>query len=301
MQEKLAYLFPAFVLKYTGKEYNLIVEKHQFDLDTRIADSGRLLGLDIETFDIQENSFLDSELENQILSYIFSCSFSDILHSKGKEADLISGFSMGIYSALYHAGVIDFNTGLLLIRDVFSLVQKLLRNENFIMASVVGFTREEINDYIKSEESVEIVIQNGTYSYVISGKEKEVKTLMDIFQEEGAIYLSMFNLSSPYHAKVLRNNALEFEHLVRKYSFSDPIVPVLSMIDQAKLRTAEQLRTEIVRNVSQPLNFSKSIQSMNEQGVKHFVEVGADTSLLKSSKFIDGDFDFKAISRGKWL
>jgi len=301
MREKLAFLFPAFVLKYTGKEYDLIAKKHGYDIDTRISDSGRLLSVDIEGFDIKENNYIDSELENQLLSYIFSCSFSDIIHNKNIEADVVSGFSMGIYAAFYHAGVIDFNTGLFLIRDIYSMVHSILQNQKYSMASVVGFTRNDLANYIRGRESVEIVIQNGTYSFVISGLEQEVEQSMNILQEEGAIYLSRFNLSSPYHAKILRNRQNEFEKITTKYTFSDPNLPLISMIDQKSLQIASELRQEIVRNVCLPLDFHNSIRNMNKQGVKHFVEVGADTSLLKSSKFIEGDFDFKAISRGKWL
>ncbi|RLD65511.1 MAG: hypothetical protein DRI84_06685 [Bacteroidetes bacterium] len=301
MHKEVAYLFPAFALKYTGKEYDLISKKHNFDIDGRIAESAQLLELSIDSFDIHENNFLKSELENQILSYIFSCSFSDILYKESKRADMVSGFSMGLYSALYHAKSIDFNTGLYLIHDMYEAVKGVLKEEKYAMLSVVGFNRDDLEDYIIGSDSVEVVIQNGDYSFVVAGIENQVLPLMDKFLDEGAVHLSLFNLSSPYHAKFLLNHLTLFDSITRKYHFSDASLPLVSMIDQREIQEADELRLEVVKNVSQPMNYYRSITKMNDNGVKQFVEVGADTSLLKSSKFIDGDFKFQAIARGKYI
>ena len=83
MQNKIAHLFPAFVLKYTGKELD-IIEKYGHNFHERVRLSSELLDLNLDEFDIIENSFTNDELKNQIFSYIFSCIFSDILYENNK-------------------------------------------------------------------------------------------------------------------------------------------------------------------------------------------------------------------------
>jgi len=300
MQKGLACLFPAFALKYTGKEVDLIRRSGLVDLETRITDSGRTLGLDIEDFDISENNYLDAELENQVLSYIFSCSFADVLRQKEGSPEMVSGFSMGIYAALYYAGAIDFRTGLFLVRDFYTTVRRILSGKNYLMASVVGFDRSELSRFSAEYGSVETVIQNGTHSFVLSGEVPEMEALMKSLQENGAIHISPFQLASPYHAKILRNHSADFEKIVNRYSIKEAALPVFSMIDLKRKQSAEELQKELVNNVSRPLNFYESIRAMNRHGINKFVEVGADKALLKSSKFIEGDFEFIAIARGKY-
>lgn len=301
MQKKLAYLFPAFALKYTGKEFDIITAKYQYDLRSRIKESAELLGLDIKGFDIKNCNFLQSELENQVLSYIFSCSFSDIIHQQELEADTISGFSMGLYAALYHGGSIDFQTGLWLINDMYSAVKRLMNDEKYALLSVIGFSRKDLESLMPSSQNTEIVIQNGIFSFVIAGKAVQIESLRMVLENEGAVYLSQFSLSSPYHAKILLEHSNEFQAITNRYSFSNSKLPLISMIDQKTLKKEEDLRTEVVKNVSQPMNFYQTLTTMNQMGINDFVEIGADASLLKSSKFIEGDFSFKAIAKGKYL
>ncbi len=300
MQKKIAHLFPAFVLKYTGKELT-IIKKYNRDFQKRLSRSSKLLGVDLNEFDIKQNNFTDQELKNQVLSYIFSSIFSDILHENKKTPNLISGFSMGLYAALYHAKSVDYDTGLLLINDVFNEVKRISLDEKYAMASVIGFDRQDLDSYISELKSVEVAIQNGSYSFVISGKEEEVKPLLKKLQTEGAIHTSLFNVSFPYHSKILSCCTQSFKLIVDKYNIKNPETPLISMINQAELATSVAIRNEIVKNVTQPLNFFETINTLVKLGTKKFIEVGADTSLLKSSKFIEGDFNFQAIAKGKYL
>ncbi len=300
MQTKVAHLFPAFVLKYTGKELK-ILEKYDYNFQIKINESSNLLGIDLSDFEIKNNNFTNNEFKNQVLSYIFSCAYSDILNEKKFIPNYISGFSMGLYAALYHAKSLNFKTGLLLIKKVYSEVKQILGDKNYVMASVIGFSKTDIECYSNKYNSVEIVIQNGEYSFVLSGKQTEVNPLMEKLRTEGAIHLSIFNVAYPYHSSILTSHTNTFEHIVNKYEINNAEIDLVSMIDQTILSKAGQIKKEVVRNVTQPLNFLHTIKKLNSLEINNFIEVGADTSLLKSSKFIEGDFDFKAVAKGKVL
>ena len=299
MQNLTAYIFPAFVLKYTGKE-TAVLNKHEIDFTKLLTTAGKILDIDISNFDTENNNYINDELKNQYLSYIFSCAFSDILKTKSEfDPEYISGFSMGLYAALYHAGSIDFETGLLLIRDVFNEVKQILSPRKYLMASVIGFEKPELELLCKSFESIEIVIQNGVFSFVVSGKEIEVINAMELFRNEGVIHTSAFNVHFSYHSKILSEYFNNFIEIALKYKIQKPAIPVISMVNQDILRSAGQIKNEIAFNVVNNLNFLETINTLIKFGVKNFIEIGADSSLLKSSKFIDGDFKFESVSKGK--
>lgn len=299
MQEKVAHLFPAFVLKYTGKELS-IIEKHGFNFQNRLNQSSKILGLNLNEFDIKNCNLIEDELKNQMMSYIFSCTFSDILKRKNLTPNFVSGFSMGLYAALYHSNAIDFKTGLFLIRDVFQEIKNLMGTKKHTMASVVGFYDDELKTFMNSFNNIEIIIQNGIYSFVIAGEEEaEINDLLEILLNEGAIHLNIFNINFPYHSKKLKENHPIFESIANNYVVNNAKVPLVSMIDQGQLNYKEEIKAEIAKNITHPLNFYKTIHALNKQGVNEFIEIGADSSLLKSSIFIEGDFEFKAVAKGK--
>ncbi len=300
MQQKIAHLFPAFVLKYTGKEQK-IIETYIPDFRQQINYAGDLLSLPLDSFNINSNDLTNKELENQLLSYIFSCAFSDILQQQNRIPGYISGFSMGLYAGLYHSRAIAYETGLFLIRDMFSAVKNIMGNKKTNMCSVIGFHYADLKQITKGYPTVEIVIKNGLFSFVIAGPKDQINQLFPKLESEGAIHLSKFNVSFPYHSKQLNENLEVFNPIANQYEFRNAQIPLISMVDQRSISGAEELRSEVVRNVTQTLDFYEAMQTLKNMGINEFVEVGADKALQKSSKFIEGDFKFYALSRGRYL
>lgn len=300
MSGKTALLFPAFVHKYSGKEASILAEK-EYNLSEILTQASKILDIDLSSFDISTNNFMHDEQKNQFVSYILSCAFSDISKRESIPTNFVSGFSMGIYAAYYHTGILSFNDGLLLIRDVYELIQRILNGKIFSMVSVVGFTRNDLHEILKNSKGIEIVIQNGTHSYILTGEKKEVHDILETLKNEGAIHINQFEVYCPYHSAHLFQEKEKFYDLISKYNFQSPSIPIVSMVDNKTIRTSEEARTEIVNNVCSSLNFFSSIQHYLSIGVTNFIEIGPGDSLLKSSKFIDGEFTFNAVSKGKIL
>ncbi len=300
MQPRVAHLFPAFVLKYTGKEQQ-IIEKYIVDFRERISYAGNLLSLPLDNFDIQKNDQTTSGLNNQLLTYIFSCAFSDILREQKHLPDYISGFSMGLYAAMYHTGAIAYESGLFLIRDVYNAVKQVMGKQKNAMASVIGFHINDLRGFIEKYPSIEIVIKNGIFSYVIAGTVEHIDQVFPKLEAEGAFHLSKFNVSFPYHSQKLKQNIEVFKSVASRFDYRDARFPLVSMVDQRILTRHSDLKKEVIRNVTQSLNFYGTMQTLLNAGIKEFVEVGADKALQKSSKFIEGDFKFHALSRGRYL
>lgn len=298
MQNKTAHIFPAFTLKYTGKEIE-ILKRNGINIETRIEKILQLTGINLKDFDIDKNNFLDDELKNQIISYVFACSFSDILKEKNYSAQYISGFSMGLYAALYHAGSIDFETGLQAVVEIYKETAKIYSGQEVAMASVIGFNDGDLKAFAGAYGSIEIVIKNGRYSFIVTGNRNEMESFIYDVTNEGAMHTAIFKVKNSYHSKKLRENTSVFSKIAGKYNIKEASTPVISMISQKITTSPDLLRDEIVLNIISKLDFHKTIMTINNTGIKHFIEAGADISLLKSSKFIEGDFKFESTAKGK--
>jgi malonyl CoA-acyl carrier protein transacylase len=299
MQKKIAHIFPAFTLKYTGKE-TAILSKYAIDFNEKVDYISHILGRKID-FNIKEENYIHDELVNQLLSYSFSCSFSDLLKKNNAQVDYVSGFSMGIYAALYHSNAIDFKTGIQLITDIFNSAQSTIGSMKSEMLSVIGFEIDDLKRFIQAYQSIEIVIKNGKYSFVIAGLQNEIDALLPVLHEEGAIHINPFNVSIPYHHSIILKGKLKFKEILSQIKISDSQIPLVSMLNAKELVLASDLRRELLESIIGNLNFYDTIQKLNAMGVAQFIEVGAGTALLKSSKFIDGDFLFSSIAKGNVL
>ncbi len=298
MQELTAHLFPAFTLKYTGKEID-ILKKHDVKLNERIFTAEQISDIKISDFNIKTNNYIDDELKNQILSYLFACAFSDIVKKHFPAPAFVSGFSMGLYAALYHTNSLSFENGLILIKNIYDKIKNIYSETEQAMASVVGFEENELKKYIEDFKDIEIVIKNGIYSFIISGEKKEINKLLRLLKSEGAIHIALLNVRNSYHTKKLQKHEGMFSEIVKKISINNADTPLISMISQNTFFTKEDTAKEIVRNITQNLNFFETVKVLNKLKIKTFIETGAGTSLLKSSKFIDGDFRFFSVAKGK--
>ncbi|MBK8807629.1 MAG: hypothetical protein IPO21_13730, partial [Bacteroidales bacterium] len=81
MNINTAHVFPAFTLKYTGKEMQ-VLEINNVDFNSKLQYASEIIGINLTDFDFNTNNFIEQEEKNQYLSFLFSCCFSEIVKSK---------------------------------------------------------------------------------------------------------------------------------------------------------------------------------------------------------------------------
>ena len=294
---KTGWIFPAFISEYIGNE-NQILNSLTSDFDLLLKRASDVTGKDLSVFQVEGNNFMDREDLNQYLSYIFSCTITDILKRENLKPDYLSGLSMGIYAALYAGGSISFEDGLRCIKKAYDLSVENLNNYEFGMGAIIGLTYEDLDQINKStSKNVEIVNRNGIHSFVISGISADVKTVALKAQDEGAFHSGLLDVSCPYHSKFMRNIANEFQKYVSLLDIKPSDIPVVSLIDQSIFKSREEIINELSRNLDSEINWFKAMQTMIHLNITTFVECGAGKSLYKIGKFIDGDFAIIPINK----
>ncbi|MDP4282074.1 MAG: hypothetical protein Q8867_07985, partial [Bacteroidota bacterium] len=167
--QQIAFIFPPFAHDYPG---NLFPDLHGFQtvFSGYLKKASLFTGTDLENFNTISCDFLDDELKTQYIAYILGCTLSDYFDRKGIVAGYSAGYSMGIYTALHHAGAIYFETGLDLIRSAYALIRETIEGDEFLMGSIIGLTREDILQLKhSSEQKSEITIRNSDCSFILSG------------------------------------------------------------------------------------------------------------------------------------
>ncbi len=294
---KLAYLFPAFVGEFTGKEIE-ILSKYNINFKNILKEASEIINEDITGFHIRNNNFLKDELKSQYLAYLISCAVSEILGRGYHKADYTAGYSMGLYATLYHTDSIDFSTGLLLIKNAFEIINSESSGKEFCMGSVIGLDLIDLKAIIDTfSGNVEIINTNGEYSYVLSGVSDDLKSSLEIAKSEGALHTNSLSVSCPYHSTFIIKQARKFDEYLDTVEIKNSEIDIVSLVDQRVFNAKEEIRKELRNNIDHSINWLATMNKMLSLNINTYLECGAGKSLFKIGKFIAGDFKISTIGK----
>ncbi len=285
---RLSFIFPAFSSDYENHPGSGIGAFDTLfgELLLRASETadGRLA-----SFRFRDNNFLNDELLTQYVTFLYSCTLSALIRKAGRKPVVTAGYSMGIYSALYDAGSISFETGLRMIGAAYESITKHMTTHNYAMGALIGLNREDISGIIREHDlHAEITNQNAAHAFVVTGSRDSVTRLLELAMEEGALHSRDLGVTVPYHSEYLRKASEIFSTFVDTLEVGSPTLPVLSLVDHSLLTTPEQVRREVVRNLYRPLNWAVAMKSLLGLGITGFVECGPATGLSRNARFVEG-------------
>jgi [acyl-carrier-protein] S-malonyltransferase len=295
-EKPIALIFPAFVTEYPEDPFSVIPGLERF-CRSNLEKAANAIDPGLTDFHYISCTFLEDELRTQYLTYLLCCSYAEFLKERNFVPEICAGYSMGIYAAAHRAGSISFEDGLLLIRKAFLEISRITAANNFGMGSLLGLTREDLaHAPDNNAKGVEMVNQNSPWSFIFSGPLREIQNLLAWAVNEGALNTKLLNVTIPYHSKVLQPAEKPFSGFIETIPVKDPVIPVISMIDQSVITDATALKKEIAGNLHTPLNWYRTQLSLQESGIKSFIECGPGKSLVKNAKFVEGEARFYSVS-----
>jgi len=295
---KTVFIFPAFISEYLGNEIQ-ILDSFASSFQQNLTTASKVTGIDFERFSIENKVYTEDELSSQIISYIFSCSLSDVLIYRGLKPDILAGYSMGLYAALYTGGAIDFEEGIRLIVKAFNISKSMINNIDSGMGSIIGLTLKEIEEIIVANKlEAEIANSNSIHSHLITGQLEAVNSLLDVARKTGALNVSLLNVKTPYHSQLLKETRVEFQQFITNHiQLKKSNYPIISSIDQRMFESPDKIKTELISNLFERINWMASFNKLLNLGITQFIECGAGKSLQRISRFIPGDFKVYPINK----
>ncbi len=292
-------LYPAFLLKYMGHEVQLANQHHSVFEETLDELSG-VTQTRLNNFDISHNNFLEDELKNQLMTYLFSCIYSDMINNTSLRPHCVAGLSMGLYAAMYCVQSITLEEGAILIQRVHQKMQEITEGESYAMLSVIGLSYQDLKKMITSNRlHCEIVIHNGSYSFILSGKSPSIEKTQLMAAEEGALHLNRFPVQIPYHSLYVKEIKKHKDTLLQDIQIAPPVIPVFSTTRLTTITSEEDMKEEIIQNLSNPINWHEGIETLHSKGNHTFLECGPGNSLKKMIKLMNRKYSITGVS--EWL
>jgi [acyl-carrier-protein] S-malonyltransferase len=273
---KVAFMFPGQASQYPGMGKEL-AEKYPaaravFD------EADKALGFSISKmcFEGTEDELkLTANTQPAILTV--SVAAFRVLEEKGIAPDYVAGHSLGEYSALVAVGSLKFVDAVKLVRKRGQYMQEAVAAGQGAMAAIMGLSPAVVQDACKRAAEGEVCSAanlNSPEQTVISGNASAVKRAVEIASQSGAKRAVILPVSAPFHSALMMPAQEKLEKDLQTTAFADLQVPLVTNVDADTIRTGEEARGALVRQVSMTVRWEESMRTLLDEGVNTFVEVG---------------------------
>ena len=277
VMSKLAFIFPGQGAQKAGmgKDFyeNSEAARSFFDQAQKNLD-----------FDLKEMCFGEHE-ELNLTEYTQPCMVSVCLaivrelKKRGINPDITAGLSLGEYAAVAAAGGMNELDAIKLVRRRGILMQSTVPAGEGAMAAVLGLDAKKIEEILESFENVWIANYNCPGQIVITGLTNEVQQASLALKEAGAKRVVELKVSGPFHSLLLKPAGEALLKEMESMSFSTLQVPYVANATAEIVTDSKKISTFFAKGIYSSVRWQQSIETMLENGVDTFVEIGPGKTL----------------------
>ncbi len=210
----------------------------------------------------------------------------------GATPSMMSGHSLGEYSALVCAGALEFRDAVALVHLRGKLMQAAVPAGHGAMAAILGLDDDAVSHCCDAVDGVVSAANfNAPGQVVIAGEAAAVDAAIAACQAAGAKRAMKLAVSVPSHCGLMKAAAEQFAEAIDAAAFVLPQVPVVHNVDAATSSTVADLRTRLLRQLSEPVRWTSCVTHMAGAGVDRMIECGPGRVLSGLIKRIDRSVD----------
>ncbi len=185
----------------------------------------------------------------------------------------IAGHSLGEYTALAAANVLDFAATVYLAQERGRLMHEASLKHPGGMAAVIGLDETTLAK-ICDETDTKIANINCPGQLVISGAKENLSKATELAKARGAYRAIPLQVSGAFHTSLMQSAVNGMSEAIASLSFQDPATPIIANITAQPMTTAEVVKTELLAQLCNCIQWQKSIEYMINNGVGTFIEIG---------------------------
>lgn len=291
-----AYVFPGQGSQFSGMGKDLYDESARAKELFNEAD--QILG-----FEISKTMFEGSDEElkqtrvTQPAIFLHSVITAELMGDKF-QPDMVAGHSLGEFSALVANRTLSFKDALTLVYKRALAMQKACEITPSTMAAILGLEDKVVEDVCKAIDGVVVAANyNSPGQLVISGSIDAINEAVEKLKEAGARRALVLPVGGAFHSPLMEPARKELEEAINATHFSQPICPVYQNVTAAAVSDPEEIKRNLVSQLTSPVRWTQSMQQMISDGMSELIEVGPGKVLQGLVKKIDRAFP---VSQGEW-
>lgn len=237
---------------------------------------------------------LDSTVFSQPALFVVSLAALEMLRAKSPEVvaecQAAAGLSLGEYTALSFAGVLDFEAGLRLVRQRGEAMQRAADATPSGMLSILGLDRDRV-EAICQEARQDGVLQIANFlcpgNLAVSGDKAACQRAAQLAEAAGAMKVVPLAVAGAFHTPLMQSAVDRLEAALASIPLAKPSLPVVSNVDAQQHDDPEEIRSLLARQIVSPVLWEDSLRRLLAEGYDRFYEVGPGRVLRGLLKRID--------------
>jgi [acyl-carrier-protein] S-malonyltransferase len=272
---KKALLFPGQGSQSVGMGKYHFDSNKDFQRQFKLADE--ILGYSLSDIMFEGPAETLQQTEHtQPAIFLHSVALFDVLDIK---PDMVAGHSLGEFSALTASGALSFEGALKLVRKRGQLMQQAGQQFPGTMAAVIGMDDGTVSDVCErattGNDSIVVPANfNCPGQLVISGHETAVDRAMALLKEKGCRITKKLPVSGAFHSPLMQPAFEGLQSEVENLSINTPDCPVYANFTAAPTQDTDEIRSNIMNQLLNPVCWTQTLQNMKEDGAEEFIEIG---------------------------
>ncbi|AMF93922.1 ACP S-malonyltransferase [Vibrio fluvialis] len=216
-----------------------------------------------------------------------------------EQPEVLAGHSLGEYSALVCAGVIDFKAAIKLVELRGQLMQEAVPAGTGAMYAIIGLDDAAIAKACEEAAQGDVVSPvnfNSPGQVVIAGQKDAVERAGALCKEAGAKRALPLPVSVPSHCALMKPAAEKLAVALEALTFNTPQIPVINNVDVVAETDPAKIKDALVRQLHSPVRWTEGVEKMAEQGIEKLIEVGPGKVLTGLTKRIVKTLDAAAVN-----
>ncbi|WP_120511297.1 ACP S-malonyltransferase [Photobacterium salinisoli] len=217
----------------------------------------------------------------------------------GAQPAVLAGHSLGEYSALVCAGVLDFSDAIKLVELRGQLMQEAVPAGVGAMSAIIGLDNDAIAKACEEAAQGEVVAPvnfNSPGQVVIAGHKAAVERANELCKAAGAKRALPLPVSVPSHCALMKPAADKLAVALESVTFNTPAIPVINNADVATETDPAAIKLALVKQLYGPVRWTESVERMAAEGVELLLEVGPGKVLTGLTKRIDKSLNGAAVN-----
>lgn len=281
-----AYVFPGQGAQFPGMGKDLYDNSEK--AKTLFESANHLLGFEITKIMFEGTA---DELKQTKVTQpaIFLHSVIMALISDDFIPEMVAGHSLGEFSALVANKTLKFEDGLKLVSARATAMQKACEANPSTMAAILGLEDEKVEELCSgiTDEVVVPANYNCPGQLVISGSLKGIEIAIEKAKEMGAKRALPLPVGGAFHSPLMEPARVELEEAINSTEFSNPTCPIYQNATASASSDIEVIKKNLNVQLTAPVKWTQSVQSMIADGATDFIECGPGKVLQGLVKKID--------------
>jgi [acyl-carrier-protein] S-malonyltransferase len=189
-----------------------------------------------------------------------------------------AGLSLGEYTALAFAGVMDFETGLRLVQQRGQAMQDAADASPSGMVSILGLEREQVESLCEQArvegETLQVANLLCPGNIAVSGSNESCERVVDLANQAGAMRVVPLAVAGAFHTDLMSSAVDTMAAALADARLSPPRISVVMNVDAQPHDDPEEIRELLIQQIVSPVRWEDSMRWLIAEGLEQFYEVG---------------------------